>query len=158
MISNSAMNEEYKAACIFYRHVSQDSTVLSKWRIYNYKGTQLAPRGQDVLLGKQNRFFFLKGELQPKISLLNMKVLTLIKAKSNVFLWYVQWRIAREERKPKYWRLGRRHLGLSLTLWRHIVKRDILNMNCDCWFMFLRLLISCKSQKNRLRVSRNRFK
>ena len=86
MISNSAMNEEYKAACIFYRHVSQDSTVLSKWRIYNYKGTQLAPRGQDVLLGKQNRFFFLKGELQPKISLLNMKVLTLIKAKSNVFL------------------------------------------------------------------------
>ena len=28
----------------------------------------------------------LKGELQPKISLLHMKVLTLIKAKSNVFL------------------------------------------------------------------------
>ena len=27
-----------------------------------------------------------KGELQPKISLLHMKVLTLIKAKSNVFL------------------------------------------------------------------------
>ena len=25
---------------------------------------------------------------------------------------------AREDRKPKYWRLGLRHLGLSLTLWR----------------------------------------
>ena len=31
-----------------------------------------------------------KGELRPEISLLHMKVLTLIKAKSNVFLWYVQ--------------------------------------------------------------------
>ena len=39
-----------------------------------------------------------------------------------------------EDRKPKYWRLGRRHLGLSLTLWRHNVKRDILNVTCDCWF------------------------
>ena len=36
---------------------------------------------------------------------------------------------AREDRKPKYWRLGRRHLGLSLTLWRHTVKHDILNNN-----------------------------
>ena len=42
---------------------------------------------------------------------------------------------AREDRKPKYWRLGRRHLlRLSLTLWRHTVKQDILNMTCDCWF------------------------
>ena len=38
----------------------------------------------------------------------------------------------REDRKPKYCRLGRRHLGLSLTLWRHTVKHDILNMVCDC--------------------------
>ena len=45
----------------------------------------------------------LKGELRPEISLLHMKVLTLIKAK-------------------KYWRLGRRHLGLSSTLWRHIAR------------------------------------
>ena len=29
---------------------------------------------------------------------------------------------------------ARRHLGLSLTLWRHTVKRYILNMACDCWF------------------------
>ena len=41
---------------------------------------------------------------------------------------------AREDRNPKYWRLGRRHLGLSLTLWRHSVKHDILNMVYDCWF------------------------
>ena len=41
---------------------------------------------------------------------------------------------AREDRKPKYWRLGRRHLGFSLMLWRHTVKHDILNMVCDCWF------------------------
>ena len=41
---------------------------------------------------------------------------------------------AREDQKPKYWRLGRRHLGLNLTLWRHTVKRDILNMVFDCWF------------------------
>ena len=41
---------------------------------------------------------------------------------------------AREDRIPKYWRLGRRHLGLSFTLWRHTVKHDILNMVCDCWF------------------------
>ena len=32
----------------------------------------------------------IKGELRPEIFLLHMKVLTLIKAKSNVFLWYVQ--------------------------------------------------------------------
>ena len=32
----------------------------------------------------------IKGELQPKISLLHMKVITLIKAKCNVFLSYVQ--------------------------------------------------------------------
>ena len=31
-------------------------------------------------------FEVLKGELRPEISLLHMKVLTLIKAKSNVFL------------------------------------------------------------------------
>ena len=38
---------------------------------------------------------------------------------------------AREDQKPKYWRLGRRYLGFSLTLWRHTVKRDMV---CDCWF------------------------
>ena len=33
---------------------------------------------------------------------------------------------AREDRKPKYWRLGCRHLGLSLTLLRHNVKLKVL--------------------------------
>ena len=38
----------------------------------------------------RNLALIFKGELRPEISLLHMKVLTLIKAKSNVFLWYVQ--------------------------------------------------------------------
>ena len=49
-----------------------------------------------------------------------------------------------------------RHLGLSLTLWR-----QTRHLEYDLWLLisiFLRLLISCKSQKNRLRVSSNRFK
>ena len=32
---------------------------------------------------------------------------------------------ARVDWKPKYWRLGGRHLELSLTLWRHTVKCNI---------------------------------
>ena len=63
---------------------------------------------------------------------------------------------AREDRKPKYWRLGCRHLGLSLTS-----HRQTRHLEYGLWLlisMFLRLLISCKSQKNRLRVSSNRFK
>ena len=74
----------------------------------------------------------LKEELNPEISLLHMEVLTLIKATSNLL---DTWNDvpACGDRKPKYRRLGRRHLGLSLTLWRHTVKRDILNMACDCW-------------------------
>ena len=38
----------------------------------------------------KNKTKFIKGELRSKISLLHVKVLILIKAKSNVFLWYVQ--------------------------------------------------------------------
>ena len=73
-----------------------------------------------------------KGELRPEISRLYMKVLTLIKV--MFFFDMCNAAAACEDRKPKYWRLWRRHLGLSLTLWRHTVKRDILNMACDCWF------------------------
>ena len=43
-----------------------------------------------------------KGELRSKISLLHMKVLTLIKAKSNVFFDTCNAVAAREDRKPKY--------------------------------------------------------
>ena len=39
----------------------------------------------------KNITYVLKGELRPEISLLHMKVLTLIKAKGDVFLWYVQY-------------------------------------------------------------------
>ena len=46
--------------------------------------------------------FRFKGELKPEISLLHMKVLTLIKAKSNVFLDMCNAVAAREDRKPKY--------------------------------------------------------
>ena len=73
------------------------------------------------------------GEHQPKISLLHMKALTWLKQK--IFFFDTCNAVAtHEDRKPKYWRLVRRHLGLSLTLWQHNVKRDILNMTCDCWF------------------------
>ena len=44
----------------------------------------------------------LKGELQLKISLLHMKVLTLIKAKVMFFFDTCNAVAAREDRKPKY--------------------------------------------------------
>ena len=59
----------------------------------------------------------IKGELRPEIFLLHMKVLTLIKAKSNVFLWYVQCCSCTRRSKTKI---------LSLTLWRHNVKLKVL--------------------------------
>ena len=80
---------------------------------------------------------FLKGELQPKISLLHMKVITLIKAKSNVFLWYVQCCSCTRRSKTKILTTGRRHLGLSLTLWRHNVKLKVL---LTVWCYLNRLL------------------
>ena len=43
-----------------------------------------------VSMRRRGEPYRVKGELRPEISLLHMKVLTLIKAKSNVFLWYVQ--------------------------------------------------------------------
>ena len=45
----------------------------------------------------------IKGELRPEIFLLHMKVLTLIKAKSNVFLWYVQCCKILTTRAPPSW-------------------------------------------------------
>ena len=55
---------------------------------------QMSPRTFITLLLQHPKFLLLqhegllllKGELQPEISLLYMKILTLIKAKSNVFL------------------------------------------------------------------------
>ena len=77
-----------------------------------------------------------KGELQPKIKFLFYiwKYESWLKQKVMFFFDTCNAVAAREDRKPKYWRLRRRHLGLSLMLWRHNVKRDILNMACNCWF------------------------
>ena len=60
-----------------------------------------------------------------------MKVLTLIKAKSNVFLWYVQCCSCTRRSKTKILTTRAPPSELSLTLWRHNVKRDILNRTCD---------------------------
>ena len=73
-----------------------------------------------------------KGELKPEISLLHMKVLTLIKAKRNVFLWYVQCCSCARRSKTKI--LTTRAPPSWIEFWHCAVKRDILNMACDCWF------------------------
>ena len=51
----------------------------------------------------ETQSFNLKGELKPEISLLHMKVLTLIKAKYIMFFFDMCNAVAaREDRKPKY--------------------------------------------------------
>ena len=50
----------------------------------------------------QQTFEQFKGELKPEISLLHMKVLTLIKAKVMFFFDTCNAVAAREDRKPKY--------------------------------------------------------
>ena len=102
-------------------------------------------------------FPFVKGELRPEISLLHMEVLTLIKAKSNVSPCYVQWCSCTRRSKTKI---------LTTRAPPSWIEFDVVTStpsNATSWIwlvisMFLRLLISCKSQKNRLRVSSNRFK
>ena len=96
-----------------------------------------------------------KGELRPEISLLHMKVLTMIKAKSNVFLWYVQCCSCTQRSKTKI--LMTRAPPSWIEFDVVTSQRQTRNLEYDLWlliFMFLCLLISCKSQKNRLRVSR----
>ena len=88
-----------------------------------------------------------------------MKVLTLIEAKSNVFLWYVQCCSCTRRSKTKI---------LTTRAPPSWIEFDVVTSHCQTrhleyglWIllisMFLRLLISCKSQKNRLRVSSNRL-
>ena len=90
-----------------------------------------------------------------------MKVLTLIKAKStsNVSPWYVQWCTGMwrsktkilTTRAPPYW------IEFDVVTSHH----QMQHLEYGLWLlisMFLHLLISCKSQKNRLGVSSNRFK
>ena len=98
-----------------------------------------------------------KGELRPEISLLHMKVLTSIKAKNNVFLWYVQCCSCTRRSKTKILttRAPPSWIGFDVVT----SQRQTRHLEYGLWLlisMFLRLLISCKSQKNRLRVSSNR--
>ena len=74
-----------------------------------------------------------KGELQPKISLLHMKVLTLIKAKNNVFLWYVQCCSCTRRSKTKILTTRAPPSWIEFDVVTS-QRCDILNMTCDCWF------------------------
>ena len=64
--------------------------VLREWALYKTVAAQgcqylaLIPFAKDAAMF--GIVIVLKGELRPEISVLNTKVLTLIKAKSNVFL------------------------------------------------------------------------
>ena len=72
---------------------------------------------QHISLRSWNNLF--KGELKPEISLLHMKVLILIKVKSNVFLWYVQ--CCSEDRKSR-----RSKTKVLDWVWRCDVKLKVL--------------------------------
>ena len=90
----------------------------------------------------------LKGELRPKISLLHMKVLPLIKAKSNVFLWYVQCCSCTRRSKTKI--LTTRALPSWIVFDVVTSHRQTRHLEYGLWSlisMFLRLLISCKARK-----------
>ena len=97
--------------------------------------------------------WIIKGELKPDISLLHMKVLTLIKTKSNLFLWYVQCYSCTRRSKTKI--LTTRAPPSWIEFDVVTSHRQIRHLEYGLWLlisMFLRLLISCKNQKNRLRV------
>ena len=113
----------------------------------------------DVLIKVVCSILSFKGELKSEISLLYMKVLTLIKAKSNVFPWYVQCCSCTRRSKTKI--LTTRALPSWIEFDVVTSHRQMPHLEYGLWLlisMFLRLLVSCKSQKNRLRVSSNRFK
>ena len=64
-----------------------------------------------------------------------MKVLTLIKAKSNVFPWYVQCCSCTRRSKTKILTTRAPPSWIEFdVVTSHPVERDILNMACDCWF------------------------
>ena len=82
-----------------------------------------------------------------------MKVLTLIKAKSNVFLWYVQCCSCTRRSKTKI--LTTRAPPSWIEFDVVTSQRQTRHLEYGLWLlisMFLRLSISCKSQKNRLKV------
>ena len=63
-----------------------------------------------------------------------MKVLTLIKAKSNVFLWYVQCCSCTQRSKTKILTTRAPPSWIEFDVVTSHGKHDILNMVCDCWF------------------------
>ena len=124
------------------------------------RGREIRGREKKVRLQKAyNDGETIKGELKREFSLLHMKILTLIKAKSNVSHWYVQCGTGTQKSKTQI---------LTTRVPPSWIEFDVVtshrqrgHLEYDLWLfisMFLHLLISCKSQKNRLRVSSNRFK
>ena len=92
-----------------------------------------------------------KGELRPEISLLHVKVLIMIKAKNNVFLWYVQCFSCTRRSKTKILttRAPPSWIEFNVVTSHHQTR----HLEYGLWLlisMFSHLLISCKSQKNRL--------
>ena len=78
-----------------------------------------------------------KGELKPEISLLHMKILTLIKAKSNFFHWYVQCCSCTRKSKTKI---------LTTRAPPSWIEFDVVTSNSKCfrlcnatWINYLRL-------------------
>ena len=63
-----------------------------------------------------------------------MKVLTLIKAKSNVFLWYVQCCSCTRRLKTKILTTRAPPSWIEFDVVTCTVKHEILNMVYDCWF------------------------
>ena len=88
-----------------------------------------------------------------------MKVSTLINAKSNVSPWYVHCCTSIRRSKTKI--LTTRAPPSWIKFDVVTSHRQTRHLEYGLWLlisMFLRLLISCKSQKNRLRALSNRFK
>ena len=70
--------------------ISTSNKYSSKDNYFNLMNNTLFRSNKFGCIKLPNLRRIFKGELRSEISLLHMKVLTLIKAKSNVFLWYVQ--------------------------------------------------------------------
>ena len=136
---------DYKLSCdwLFTMSTSCESKIVQ-----NFQLSARLPRA-GVASWEDSMEILLKGELQPEISLLHMKVLTLIKAKSNVSPWYVQCCSCTRRSKTKI--LTTRAPPSWIEFDVVTSHRQTRHLEYDLRLlisMFLRLLISCKSQKN----------
>ena len=73
-------------------------------------------------------------ELKPEISILHMKVLTLIKAKSNVFLWYGQCCSCTRRSKSKILTTRAPSSWIAFDVVTSHRQTRLLEYGCDCWF------------------------